>query len=231
VNVADAAVRAGVKRLIFMSTDSTVGYNRDTTMFDSATPPSPYKNYGMSKWRAEEYLYKLQRQNQLNVTTLRGFWFFGPHVPTRNLSFLQMFRWPFQLVFGNGKNLRSISHLDDLIQAFQKAEPNPATYGKFYWIPSLGKPMTVDQIYQMLGNGLGKKTSLVHVPNFICDMLDFADTLLTKVGILNETIHAAGKFHKNIAGTDTDAKRDFGYEPTVTEAQIQAEIRQALDLG
>lgn len=231
-NLADACVANGVQRFLYMSTDSCCGFTPKERVFSANEPANPYKNYGRSKYAGEEYLMALTAQGKLKATSLRGFWFFGPNVPERNLGFLRSFSWPFQPVFGNGRNLRSISHCDDLVNAFCLAETSSASIGKWYWLPTFMQPQTVDAIYEMIGSGLGKKTNLFHIPNLACDFFDWADNLLTKqFQTLNATVHAAGKFHKTIA-TDAagaaPARQDFGWEPKVTVAQIQREISDSL---
>lgn len=227
-NLADACVANGVQRFMYMSTDSTCGYTNRWRMFSASEPAKPYKNYGRSKYAGERYIFQLTEQGMLEATSFRGFWFFGPNIPERNLSFFRAFSWPIQPVFGNGKNLRSISHCDDITDAFCKAEKAPATIGKWYWLPTFVQAQTVDEIYKMVSGAFNKKTSLFHVPNFVCDLMSIADTFLSaKLHVLNPTIHAAGKFHKTIA-TDSSgieqSRQDFGWQPKVTVGQIQREI-------
>jgi nucleoside-diphosphate-sugar epimerase len=227
-NLADACVANGVRRFLYMSTDSTCGFTNRGRIFSASEPANPYKNYGRSKYAGEQYIFQLTEQGMLEATSFRGFWFFGPNIPERNLSFFRTFSWPLQPVFGNGKNLRSISHCDDITDAFCRAEQVPATIGKWYWLPTFSQAQTVDEIYKMVSGAFNKKTNLFHVPNSICDLMSIADTLLTaKLHVLNSTIHAAGKFHKTIAtdalGIETSSQ-DFGWQPKVTVGQIQREI-------
>lgn len=134
-NLVDACVQKGVRRVLFMSTDSTCGHGTpEKRVFDEHTMPRPYRDYGISKWMAEEYLLARAAEGHLDVTILRGFWFFGPSAPPRQVGFVKMFGWPRQIVFGNGKNLRSITHVDNVVDAFFKAENNAATYRKWYWV-------------------------------------------------------------------------------------------------
>ena len=231
-NLADACVQNGVARILYMSTDSCCGYTDYNRVFAANEPARPYKNYGRSKYAGEEYLMQLTAQGKLKATSLRGFWFFGPNVPERNLGFLKTFSLPLQPVFGNGKNLRSISHCDDLVNAFCLAERSEASIGKWYWLPTFLQPQTVDQIYGMIGSGLGKKVRPLHIPNFACNLFSWVDGILVdRYRKLNPTIHAAGKFHKQIA-TDAagaaPARQDFGWEPAVTVQQIQQEIADSL---
>lgn len=227
-NVVDAAIEQGTRRIIFMGTDSICGYGRTQRIFDEHTPARPYKNYGQSKYLAEKYVLDKTAEGKIDGTSLRGFWFFGPFMPERNRGFFDMFHWPRQIVFGNGRNLRSISHVDNTVQAFVKAEKSPKTIGKWYWIGDKGPPCTVDQIYQHVADGLQVEYRPLHIPNFICEIFALADSLLGLAGKLNATIHAAGKFHKDIAGDISAAERDFGYRPDVGFKEIKAELGELM---
>lgn len=224
-NLVDACIEAGVRRILFMGTDSICGYGREDRIFDERTPARPYKNYGRSKFLAEKYILDRTAEGKIDGTSLRGFWFFGPFMPERNLGFLRMFYWPRQIVFGNGKNFRSLSHVDNTIQAFLKAEKSPATIGKWYWICGSRADYTVDEIYRAMADGLKRPFRPLYIPNPVCELLSWADSFLGLFGVLNPTIHAAGKFHKDIAGRINAAERDFSYQPDVHLQHIQDEIR------
>src|SRR3990167_1028099 len=221
----DQCIECGVRRIIFMWTDSICGYGKLKKIFDETTPPNPYKNYGRSKYLAEKYILDKTAEGLIEGTSLRGFWFFGPFMPARNMNFLKMFYWKRQIVFGNGKNLRSISHIDNITQAFIKAEKNNKSIGKWYWIGNKHYDYTVDQIYQNIANGLGVDYKPFYIPNWACELFGLLDSILGLFGKVNATIHAAGKFHKNIAGDIKDAQNDFGYNPDVGFEEIKLELK------
>ncbi len=229
-NLVDACIEAGVRRMIYMSTDSVCGHGTpEKRVFDENTPPTPYKNYGKSKWMGEDYLLKKTREGLMDGTSLRGFWFFGPYAPARQMGFAKMFSsWPRQLVFGDGKNLRSISHVDNIVQAFFAAENNPATFGKWYWIGDADSGYRVDEIYQNIADAFGRPYKPVYVPKFMCRMLGLADDFIAQFGRLQPTIHAAGKFDFDIAGSSAAATRDFDYAPRVTLRDAAEEMKTTL---
>ncbi|MCX6180925.1 MAG: NAD-dependent epimerase/dehydratase family protein [Bacteroidetes bacterium] len=224
-NLVDVCIEQGVRRILFMGTDSICGYGRDSKIFPEDAQPTPYKNYGKSKHMAEQYILDKTKEGLIDGTSLRGFWFFGPFMPERNLGFFKMFRWKRQIVFGNGKNLRSISHVDNTIQAFIKAEKTPATYGKWYWIGDKKADYTVDEIYTNIANALGVQYKPLYIPRWMCEMFSVLDNFIGLFGKLNATVHAAGKFHKNIAGEITAAERDFNYKPAIGFEEIKKEIK------
>ncbi len=226
-NLVDACIENNVRRILFMSTDSTCGHGTDAQpVFDENTEATPYKNYGKSKYLAEKYILDKTKEGKIDGTSLRGFWFFGPFAPARQLTFVNMFHWPRQIVFGNGKNLRSISHTDNIIEAFFQAEKNPATFGNWYWIGNDQPHPNVDGIYTAIAHALGVPYKPFYIPKIMCRGFELFDDILGKFNYLHPTIHAAGKFDYDIAGNIDKAKRDFGYEPKVTLEDAAKELRE-----
>jgi dihydroflavonol-4-reductase len=224
-HLVDACIENGVRRIIFMGTDSICGFAKGKRIFSIDEPARPYKNYGRSKYLAEKYILDKTKQGFVDGTSLRGFWFFGPFMPERNQDFFKMFNWKRQIVFGNGKNYRSISHVDNIISAFIKAEKKQETHGKWYWIGNNDKDLTVDHIYSEIAEGLEKKYKPLYIPRFMCEMLSIFDSMISVTGSLNATIHAAGKFHKDIAGDISSAEKDFDYNPEVGFEEIKKELK------
>jgi dihydroflavonol-4-reductase len=222
----DACIDKKVRRIIFMSTDSTVGKGtKSKRIFDENTPPSPNKNYGKSKYMAEKYILDKSREGLIDGTALRGFWFFGPFAPDRQLAFFNMFSWKRQPVFGNGKNYRSISHVDDIVQAFFKAENQKVTFGKWYWIAAEKADVTVNDINRIAAKVFNTQYKPLYIPVWMCRCFGLADTILGKFGMLQSTIHAAGKFYFDIAGDISAAKRDFDYQPTIDMEEAIREVK------
>ena len=220
----DACVAAGVRRLIYMGTDSICGRGAKTNrVFDEHTPAFPYRHYGRSKFMGENYLMQRTREGKIDGTSLRGFWFFGPFAPERQRGFARMFLWPRQLVFGHGHNLRSISHVDDIVAAFFQAETCPSTIGKWYWICDT-KPYSVDEIYAAIAQAMKVSYRPVHLPVPLCGCFNLLDRAMAGLGRLHPTIHAAGKFYFDIAGEMTAARRDFGFEPRMHLAEAAQEL-------
>lgn len=224
-NLVDSCIELGIRKILFMSTDSICGYGRKERFFNAQTLPHPYKNYGKSKYLAEKYILDKTTEGKIDGTSLRGFWFFGPFMPERNMNFFNMFFWKRQIVFGNGKNVRSISHVDNIVQAFMKAEKRKETIGKWYWIGNKTSDYTVDHIYSTVAEGLGVKYNPFYIPGWICEIFSIFDTVISWFGKIQPSIHAAGKFHKDIAGEISAAERDFDYKPDIGFKEIKIELK------
>ena len=194
-NVAKACIKKNVRRIIYMSTDSVFGYaSKENKFFTLKQKQKPYKDYGYSKFLAENLLMRYSANDLLDVTIFRGFWFFGPNMLKRNKKFLKSFFWPRQIVFGNGLNYRSITHIDDIFNAFVKATKSSKSFGKSYWITTLTKTRNVNQIYQLISNSLNKKFKPVYIPNFVCEIILYFDSAYTFVtGRINSTTFSSRK--------------------------------------
>ena len=221
----DACIEEGVRRFLYMSTDSVCGHGSHTQrVFDEHTADSPYRHYGRSKWLAEQYIRDKTSAGQLDGTILRGFWFFGPFAPARQQNFLAMMRKNRQLVFGSGKNFRSISHTDNTVAAFLAAENAPQTIGKTYWIGDEKADYTVDDVYRILCEASGQTYRPLYIPSLACQVARVVDSAMGRFGLLHPTIHALGKFDFDVAGHIEAAKRDFGYQPLVSLSECAHEL-------
>jgi nucleoside-diphosphate-sugar epimerase len=212
----DACIEKGIRRILYMSTDSIFGKGQPgERIFTDDGPQRPYRHYDQSKWLAEKYILDKSREGQIDGTALRGFWFFGPFAPPRQQKFLNMMKWPRQLIFGHGRNYRSISHVANVTHAFFLAEDSVKTYGKWYWIAE-NKYYSTEDIYGLLCASLGTKFKPVFLPGIINHFMRWSDLALGALGYLHPTIHSMGKFNFDIAGNIDKAKKDFGYFPLVT---------------
>mgnify|MGYP002007880342 FL=1 len=96
------------------------------------------------------------------------------------------------------------------------AAKSEKSVGKWYWIGDSKADYTVDEIYQKLAAHFGSSYRPFYIPAPICMCLNFVDLLMSMFGKLHPTIHAAGKFYFDIAGTIEAAQRDFDYEPVLS---------------
>ncbi len=228
-NLADACIKNKVKKFLFMSTDSVCGYERKKKFFSLDQSYNPYKDYGKSKYLAEKLLKSYDLKNLLNVTILRGFWFFGPNMPSRNKKFFKSFFWKYQVLFGSGQNYRSITHLDDVFYSLIELGETKKINAGVYWITSLDKNMTVFQIYKLIAKSFNTKLRILFVPNIICEIISILDKIYTSItGNINPTLLAAGKFHKNIAITknNIDQKhKHLIWKSRISIQELQEEIR------
>jgi hypothetical protein len=80
-------------------------------------------------------------------------------------------------------------------------------------------------MYRKIAEVRGVTYRPLYIPIWMCKIINIADLMLSKIGILHPTIHAAGKFYFDIAGKIDDAKKDFNYHPIVSFDEAIEELK------
>lgn len=120
VNVARAAVRQGVERIIYASTSGVYGDLAESSMSQEVLPPAPCTSYGVAKRFAEVYLDSLYREKGIHSASLRMFNVYGPRQDERMVvpRFLQRARAGDPIVvFGTGEQTRDFTYIDDVVRS------------------------------------------------------------------------------------------------------------------
>jgi nucleoside-diphosphate-sugar epimerase len=86
--LAREAVKAGVKRLVFISTIKVNGEEADIP-FTEDSPTQPADPYGISKWEAEQALRRIEAEDGLEVAVVRPTLVYGPGVKANFLSMMK----------------------------------------------------------------------------------------------------------------------------------------------
>ncbi len=129
-NVAEAALRGGVRRLVFASTTGVYGPVANRAI-DARTPVGPYSPYTRSKVQAEELLSSRYATRGLGVVVGRITSVFGDG----HLGWLGLFQairaGEFRLI-GRGGNYRHPGHIEDIVGGLVLCGTVPSTEGKTY---------------------------------------------------------------------------------------------------
>ncbi len=210
----EASVAAGVKRFIYISSNSVGGtQERKSALMREIDPARPYLHYGRSKYLAEEAVNAFGKR--LETVILRPCWYYGPNQPPRQSTFFQMIKKGNPLMFGGGENLRSMSYLDNTCQAMLLAAQTPAAAGQTYWIAD-ERPYTTNEIYAAVAGLLGVEDFKPrHLPELVSEACLLTDKMLQRLGLYVKEIHVAGEMNKNIACSIEKAKAELGYHPRI----------------
>lgn len=212
----EKSAEAHVKRFIYVSSNSVAGINPTREkLFTEEDRLNPYLNYGQSKLLAEKKVSEYQKLGRLETVILRPCWFYGPHQPLRQTTFFSMIKKGNPILFGKGNNLRSMSYVDNTVQALILAATCPHAQGQTYWI-SDERPYETREIYETVAELLNVKNfNPRHVPDFISECCVIADRILQKMGLYKSEIHVAGEMNKHIACSIEKAKKELGYQPQI----------------
>lgn len=214
-NILDEAIGSKAKRFVYISSNSAVGTNeRRDIMMDEKTKPNPYMNYGKSKIMAENAVNEAHKKGLIETVILRPCWYYGPGQPARQTRLMKMIIEGKAPVFGDGKNLRSMTYIDNLCDAMLLSESVKKANGETYWIAD-DKPYTTLEIYQAIADLLGVELKTKKFPGFLADVAKTADGLIQAFGLYQIEAHVAGEMNKDIACTIEKARKELGYRPKI----------------
>src|SRR5204863_9255365 len=136
LNVLLAARDADVGRLVYASSSSVYGANPDMPKREEQ-PTLPISPYAVAKLAGESYCRAFHEVFGLETVALRFFNVFGPGqdplsqyaaVIPRFITALRSGNRP--IVYGDGKQTRDFTYVDDVVEAFVLAAAAPAAAGR-----------------------------------------------------------------------------------------------------
>jgi len=235
-NVMAAALAAGARRVVHVSSNSPFGANAvRTDTFRNDEPYHPYYGYGRSKMQAELRVADAVARG-LDAVIVRPPWFYGPFQPARQTTFFRMVRTGRFPVVGDGRQRRSMVYVDNLVQGIVRAELTPTPPGRAWWIAD-AEPYEVNEIVATVGRALEAEGFTVapnraRLPSIAGRLAERADALLQRAGRYVQQVHVLGEMDKTIACDISAARTDLGYAPDVAlEEGMRRSIRWCVEQG
>lgn len=237
-NVVVAAAKAGIRRMVHVSSNSPIGVNPSNDhVFDESAPYAPYMGYGKSKKLAEEAVRAAGERGEFEAAVIRPPWFYGPGQPPRQSLFFQMIRDGKAPIVGGGENRRSMAYVDNICQGALLCEKVDAAKGQVYWIADR-RPYSmneiIDTIERVLENDFGVKVAhkRMRLPGIASQVAWLVDATLQGMGVYHQKIHVLSEMNKTIACTIAKAEKELGYDPKVAlEEGMRRSIKFMLDRG
>jgi len=161
--LAEAAVRSGVGRLVYLSTVKVNGELTPQASFTARDEPRPVGAYAVSKWQGELALQKAALGSQLEAVTVRSPLVYGPGVRANFLRLMDSIRRGTPLPFGAVRNLRSLINVWNLADVLVRAAEHPLAAGRV-WMVSDGVDVSTPELLSALGRAMGRAARLVPVP-------------------------------------------------------------------
>lgn len=169
----DVRLFAGkTRQYIFISSASAYQKPLSSPFITESTPLSnPYWEYSRKKIACEEYLMEEYRRNGFPITIVRPSHTYGDfdvplsiHGKNGSYSVInRMKQGKKVLVPGDGSSLWTATHNTDFAKAFVGLMGNIHAIGEAVHITS-DESLTWNQIYEIIGNTLGVKPNMIHIP-------------------------------------------------------------------
>lgn len=230
-NVVDAAVTAGVKRLVYVSTVSVYGPGRGETM-DETTCPEPTTEYGRSKLEAERIVRAAGMDGRAIGSVLRAAAVYGPRVKGNYRRLAEAIACGRFVPVGRGDNRRTLVYETDLAQAVLIAAAHPGAAGRTYNVTD-GRVHTLAQIIEAIYRALGRKPPRLHVPLRAARMaIDGQEVLCRMLGRKPRvTRWMLDKYTEDIAVDGSLIQKEVGFRPQVDLRTGWREVVASLHSG
>ena len=167
VKLLKSAVNNNVKKIIFSSSSSVYGQNKNMPLKESEQP-MPMSPYAASKASCEFYLKSFEDSYGLNYTSLRYFNVFGPGQDKNSqyaavipnfISRLLEGKQP--EIYGDGEQTRDFVFIDDVVKANINAAKSD--YNGIINVAS-GEKISINQLYDIVKKTLGSDVEPKYLP-------------------------------------------------------------------
>ncbi|WP_439531290.1 UDP-glucose 4-epimerase family protein [Marinobacter adhaerens] len=162
LNLGREAMKAGVKRFIFISSIGVNG-SLNSKPFTESDAPAPTDLYARSKLEAEVALWDLTRDSNMELVVIRPPLVYGPNAPGNFGSLMRWVRNGVPLPFGAVKNKRSLVSVDNLVDLVATCVEHPAA-GNELFLAGDGEDLSTTELLQHVAKAMGKSAYLVPVP-------------------------------------------------------------------
>lgn len=165
LNLAKQAIKAGVKRFVFISSVKVNGeFTSLDTPFKADDIHNPQDPYGISKFEAEAQLLALGQEAGMEIVIIRPPLVYGPGVKANFASLLKLvskgYPLPFGCIDGNKRSLVSLKNLVDLIVTCIN---HPKAANQVFLV-SDDYDLSTASLIKHMSQALGKSSRLLPVP-------------------------------------------------------------------
>ncbi|NVK00871.1 MAG: SDR family oxidoreductase [Oceanospirillaceae bacterium] len=165
LNLARAALTAGVKRFIFISSIKVNGESTpEDLVFTASDLPKPEDPYGVSKHEAEVALRRLVEGSSMELVIIRPPLVYGPGVKGNFETLVKLCRKGLPLPFGAINNARSYVAIDNLVSFIIRCIDHPKAADQTFLV-SDGNDLSTTALLTAVGQALGARLPLLPVPS------------------------------------------------------------------
>jgi nucleoside-diphosphate-sugar epimerase len=158
----EACLMNSVNRLVYISSIEAVGLSKDGKPLNESSEPYPRNVYGKSKLDAEKTVQKFTEEHGMESVVVRIATTYGP----RELMLFKRIFKPaskgFYCVFGDGSALVEFAYVKNQVQGIWLAAQKGRSGSTYFISDTQSYPF--QQVIRQIGNALGKRFHLIHLP-------------------------------------------------------------------
>lgn len=210
-----AAAKAGVQRLVFLSSLKVHGENSPPHQpFEAHMAPQPQDAYGRSKWEAEQALREVADHTGLELVIVRPPLVYGPGVKANFERLMRSVARGIPLPLGGIDNRRSLLAIGNLTDLLRVCADHPAAAGQTF-LASDDHDLSTPDLVRGLASAMNRPARLLPLP---VSWLRLAGRLTGKTAQIDRLI---GSLQVNIGHT----RAVLSWTPPVT---VQQGLRHAV---
>lgn len=209
-NVARAAREAGVRRFIHFSTINVYGPSHPDVIYDETSEPAPDTIYGRTKLESEE----VALHEHPGTTVLRLAAVYGPRMRGNYPLLLKALGKGLPMMIGDGRNRRTLVHVEDVARAAMLVAERDDAIGKVYNVTD-GGIHSFDDVARAMQRAMGKKERMIYLPaSPVRAGLSGVEKALGLVGIRSPIGPSlVDKLTEDMAADGSRLQRELGFQP------------------
>ena len=208
-NLAQQAARAGIKRLVYVSSIKVNGEEtQGQRCYTEEDIPAPQHPYGISKWQAEQALRRIALETNLQVVIVRPPLVYGPGVKGNFNSLMAAIEKGRALPLAGAHNVRSQVYVGNLVSALIACATHPAAAGQTYLVRDDGNISTA-LLVKKISVALGRNNRSFYFPE---KLLRIAAATLGRADQIN-------RLFGSLRVSDAKLRGELGWIPPYTLEQ------------
>lgn len=217
-NISQAALDAGVKRIVYMSSTAIHGFGSQEAMNENSPVATSIFPYSKSKWMAEKWLMDFSAQSVLEATSIRPGNVFGTRDHTFIEKYLDVIVKGRAGFINQGKHKTCPTYVENLSHAVSLASFHKDACGESFIITD-GLDITWRTFTEMLAEAVGAPNPHLSIPFRVGYSLAYILELIYKTaGSNNAPLFT--RYRMSNGGRDyffsiAKAERVLGYKPEI----------------
>ncbi|MES9828518.1 MAG: NAD-dependent epimerase/dehydratase family protein [Candidatus Thiodiazotropha sp.] len=161
--LARQAAEAGVKRMIYLSSVKVNGERTHGEPYRADDEPRPEDAYGISKWEAEQALFRVAEQTELELVIVRPVLVYGAGVKGNFERLMRLIRRDVPLPLGGISNRRSFLSIQNLLDFLHCCVVHPDAAGEIF-LAADGEGLSTPDLIRKLAHAMDCRARLYPVP-------------------------------------------------------------------